>query len=66
MFAFIGFEGIVNIAEEDEGPGAHAAAAIFLTLAITTGLYVLVMWVSLASLGPEMPGSLQSAACTGL
>jgi amino acid transporter len=53
VFAFIGFEGIVNIAEEMKEPERTLPRAIFLTLAITTGLYVLVMWVSLAALGPE-------------
>jgi amino acid transporter len=54
VFAFIGFEGIVNIAEEIKAPERTLPRAIFLTLAITTVLYVLVMWVSLATLGPEV------------
>jgi amino acid transporter len=53
VFAFIGFEGIVNIAEEVKDPTRTLPRAIFLTLAITTVLYVLVMWVSLAAIGPE-------------
>ncbi len=52
VFAFVGFEGIVNIAEEMEDPARTLPRAIFLTLGITTVLYVLVMWVSLISLGP--------------
>lgn len=52
VFAFVGFEGIVNIAEEMEDPARTLPRAIFLTLAITTVLYVLVMWVALVSLGP--------------
>lgn len=52
VFAFVGFEGIVNIAEEMEEPARTLPRAIFLTLGITTALYVLVMWVSLVSLGP--------------
>lgn len=52
VFAFIGFEGIVNIAEEVKEPERTLPRAIFLTLAITTALYVLVMWVSLAAIGP--------------
>lgn len=52
VFAFVGFEGIVNIAEEMEDPARTLPRAIFLTLAITTALYVLVMWVALVSLGP--------------
>ena len=53
VFAFVGFEGIVNIAEEMENPARTLPRAIFLTLAITTSLYVLVMWVTLVSLGPQ-------------
>jgi amino acid transporter len=53
VFAFIGFEGIVNIAEEIHEPRRNLPLAIFLTLSITTVLYVLVMWVSLAAIGPE-------------
>ena len=53
VFAFIGFEGIVNISEELEDPGRNLPRAIFLTLALTTALYVLVMWISLKALGVE-------------
>ena len=52
VFAFIGFEGIVNIAEEIKDPGRTLPRGIFLTLAITTVLYVLVMWVALVAVGP--------------
>jgi amino acid transporter len=53
VFAFIGFEGIVNIAEEIKDPSRTLPRAIVLTLVITTVLYVLVMWVALAALGVE-------------
>lgn len=53
VFAFVGFEGIVNIAEELEEPERNLPRAIFLTLGITTALYLLVTWVSLVSLGPH-------------
>ena len=53
VFAFIGFEGIVNIAEEMKDPERNLPRAIFLTLLITTVLYVLVMWVALMSVGVE-------------
>jgi basic amino acid/polyamine antiporter, APA family len=53
VFAFIGFEGIVNIAEEIKDPSRTLPRAIILTLVITTVLYVLVMWVALAALGVE-------------
>jgi amino acid transporter len=53
VFAFIGFEGIVNIAEEVKDPRRTLPLAIFITLAITTLLYVLVMWIALAAVGPD-------------
>jgi amino acid transporter len=53
VFAFIGFEGIVNIAEEVKDPSRTLPRAIIYTLAITTVLYVLVMWVALVALGPR-------------
>ena len=52
VFAFIGFEGIVNIAEEVKDPSRTLPRAILYTLAITTILYVLVMWVALIAVGP--------------
>jgi basic amino acid/polyamine antiporter, APA family len=53
VFAFIGFEGIVNIAEEVKDPSRTLPRAILYTLAITTVLYVLVMWVALIAVGPK-------------
>ena len=47
FFAFIGFEGLVNIAEEVKAPEKTLPWAIFLTLAIATILYILVAWVAL-------------------
>ena len=52
VFAFIGFEGIVNIAEEVKDPSRTLPRAIIYTLAISTVLYVLVMWVALIAVGP--------------
>jgi len=51
VFAFIGFEGLANVAEEVRDPKRNLPRAIFLTLAITTGLYVAVVWVSLVVVG---------------
>lgn len=53
VFAFVGFEGIVNLGEELEEPERNLPRAILLTLAITTALYVLVAWVSLVAMGPR-------------
>ena len=51
VFAFIGFEGLANVAEEVRDPKRNLPRAIFLTLAISTLLYVLVVWVALVSVG---------------
>lgn len=52
VFAFVGFEGIVNVAEEVEAPERTIPRAIFLTLAATTVLYMSVVWVALVTVGP--------------
>jgi amino acid transporter len=49
VFAFIGFEGICNVAEEVRSPERNLPRAIFLTLTISTLLYVLVVWISLVA-----------------
>ncbi len=49
VFAFLGFEGLVNIAEEVREPKRTLPRAIFLTLVLTTVLYVLVICVALAA-----------------
>lgn len=49
VFAFIGFEGLANIAEEVRDPHRTLPRAIFLTLILSTVLYFAVLWVSLTS-----------------
>jgi amino acid transporter len=49
VFAFLGFEGLVNIAEEVREPKRNLPRAIFLTLVLATFLYVLVAWVALVA-----------------
>jgi amino acid transporter len=49
VFAFLGFEGLANVAEELRDPRRDLPRAIFLTLAITTILYMAVVWVALRS-----------------
>jgi amino acid transporter len=51
VFAFIGFEGLANVAEEVREPQRTLPRAIFLTLAISTVLYVAVVWIALATVG---------------
>jgi amino acid transporter len=52
VFAFVGFEAVVNVAEELHAPQQTLPRAIFLTLALTTLLYVLVVWVALVAVSP--------------
>ena len=47
FFAFIGFEGLANIAEEVQEPERVLPKAIFITLVLSTLLYVAVVWVAL-------------------
>lgn len=47
FFAFTGFEGLANIAEEVKRPTRTLPLAIFLTLILVTVLYVVVVWVAL-------------------
>jgi basic amino acid/polyamine antiporter, APA family len=53
VFAFIGFEALVNVSEELHEPERTLPRAIFLTLVLTTLLYVLVVWVALIAVPPN-------------
>jgi basic amino acid/polyamine antiporter, APA family len=57
FFAFTGFEGIANIAEEVKSPGWTIPRAILVTLVLTTLLYVLVVWVALNVIPHEELGA---------
>jgi amino acid transporter len=52
VFAFIGFEGLANVAEEVRDPHRTLPRAIFLTLLIATLLYITVVWIALVAMGP--------------
>jgi amino acid transporter len=52
VFAFVGFDSIVNIAEEVHEPKRTLPRAIFLTLALATVLYMLVVWVAVVAVPP--------------
>lgn len=52
VFAFIGFEHLVNISEEIRDPGRTLPRALFLTLVVTTVLYALVAWTAVAAVPP--------------
>ena len=45
FFAFIGFEDMVNVAEEVKSPERNMPLAIAITIGVTTVLYMLVVWV---------------------
>lgn len=53
FFAFVGFEHMVNVAEEVREPERVLPRAILLTLLITTLLYVLLSAVAVAVIEPE-------------
>jgi len=52
VFAFIGFEHIVNVSEELQDQSRNLPRALFLTLAITTLLYALVVWIAVVTIPP--------------
>jgi amino acid transporter len=52
FYAFLGFEDLVNVAEEAKDVTRTIPAAILLTLAVTTLLYVLVSTVSVLTVPP--------------
>jgi len=53
FFAFIGFEDMVNMAEETRDPKKTMPKAIILSLIITSVLYAVVSWAAVRSLGIE-------------
>jgi amino acid transporter len=53
FYAYIGFEDMVNIAEEIKNPEKVLPAAIVLALVIATLLYMLVAYAALSVLSPE-------------
>jgi amino acid transporter len=58
FFAFIGFEDMVNMAEETRDPGRTMPRAIIAALALTTLLYVLVAWAATRTVpGAELAAS---------
>jgi APA family basic amino acid/polyamine antiporter len=72
FFAFIGFENIVNMAEETHEPQKTLARAIFITLGLSTLLYVAVVLICAIAVPPaelagqEAPLAFVFARVTGL
>jgi APA family basic amino acid/polyamine antiporter len=54
FYAFVGFEDMVNLAEETKVPGRTLSRAIMTALGVSTLLYVLVALVSISTLSPEL------------
>ena len=61
IFAFLGFENIVSLAEETVEPEKNIPRAIFLSLFISTLLYVLVSFSAVALMPPEQLALTESA-----
>lgn len=58
FFAFIGFEAMVNVAEEVHEPRRTLPLAIAITLVVSTALYILVVWVAIQAVPrAELAGS---------
>jgi len=53
VFAFIGFEHLVNIAEEMKEPSRTLPRALFLTLGLTALIYGVVVWIAVTAVPPE-------------
>jgi len=56
FYAFIGFEDIVNVAEEVKDPTRNLAAAVLLSLFISTTLYVVVAVTAILAVEPQTLG----------
>jgi amino acid transporter len=52
VFAFIGFEHLVNISEEMKNPSRTLPWALFITLGVTAFLYMTVAWVAVVAVPP--------------
>lgn len=72
VFAFIGFEHLVNVAEELKEPNRTLPRALFLTLGCAALLYALVAWIAVATVprfelaGSSAPLALVFQRLTGL
>jgi basic amino acid/polyamine antiporter, APA family len=61
IFAYLGFENIVNLAEETNNPEKTIPRAIFLSLVISTILYILVSLAAVALMPPNQLALTESA-----
>ena len=66
FFAFIGFEDMVNMAEEVERPERNMPYAIVISLAVTSAIYALVCWGSGAHRAADGARGLRKPAGAGV
>ena len=66
FFAFVGFEDIANVAEEVKDPRRTMPWAIFLTLTISTLIYIVVVAVVVLAVPMDKLTLLSSSSCTGI
>ena len=52
VFAFIGFEHLVNVSEEMQQPNRTLPRALFITLGLTALIYALVVWIAVIAVPP--------------
>lgn len=52
VFAFIGFEHLVNVSEEMKDPRRTLPRALFITVGVTAILYALVVWIAVVAVPP--------------
>lgn len=57
FYAFIGFEDIVNVAEEVRDPSRTLPRAVLLALGVSTTLYILIALVAVTLMAPEVLGA---------
>ncbi|MGE0665803.1 MAG: APC family permease [Sphingomonadales bacterium] len=53
VFAYTGFEHLVNIAEELKEPSKTLPRALFATLAVTAAIYGAVVWIAVVTVPPD-------------
>jgi len=53
FFSYLGFENIVNLSEEASDPGSQIPRSIFISLVVTTLIYILVGLAATALMSPE-------------
>ena len=66
FFVYLGFEEIANLAEEVRNPGRDLPIAIFVSLAVTTGLYVAVSFAVLNLAAPSELATSEAPLATAI